>query len=117
MITCSSKSQPKAFFTIIHNGTIYITGNGETHTIRNVNWNAAGYYTCVASNILGRNPSNSKFLNVKGKASFKDISSFSVYFTQHLRVNLVLCGETSQAILRTLNSPVLPPPPPPNLIT
>ena len=71
MITCSSKAQPKAFFTIIHNGTIYISGIEETHTIPNVNWNAAGYYTCVASNNLGRNPSNSKFLNVKGKAASK----------------------------------------------
>ena len=70
-ITCSSNGQPKPSFTIIHNETIHITGIEETYTIPKVNWEDAGYYTCVAINKLGSNQSDSKILNftVKGKVS------------------------------------------------
>ena len=81
-ITCSSNGQPKPSFTIIHNGTIHITGIEETYTIPNVNWDDAGYYTCVAINKLGSHPSDTNILNVtvKGKVRCKDVSSFFVSF-------------------------------------
>ena len=78
-ITCSSNGQSKPSFTIIHNGTINISGIEETYTISKVNWDDAGYYTCVAIYKLGSHPSDSRILNVtvKGKVSSKDVSSFS----------------------------------------
>ena len=78
-ITCSSNGQSKPSFTIIHNGTINISGIEETYTISKVNWDNAGYYTCVAIYKLGSHPSDSRILNVtvKGKVSSKDVSSFS----------------------------------------
>ena len=81
-ITCSSNGQPKPLFTIIHNGTIHITRIEERYTISKVNWDDAGYYTCIAINILGSKQSDSNILNVtvKGKVSCKDVSSFFCLF-------------------------------------
>ena len=82
IITCSSRGQPKPSFVITHNGTVNITGIEETYTKQDVNWDDAGYYTCVAMNKLGSNQSDSKFLNVtvKGKAANTSLFFFYVYF-------------------------------------
>ena len=81
-ITCSSNGQPKPSFIIIHNETIHMTGIEETYTIPKVNWDDAGYYTCVAINKLGSHPSDTNILNVtvKDKVRCKDVSSFFVFF-------------------------------------
>ena len=81
-ITCSSNGQPKPSFIIVHNETIHITGIEETYT-KHVNWDDAGYYTCVAMNKLGRNQSDTNILNVtvKGTFSCKDVYSLSVLST------------------------------------
>ena len=80
-ITCSSNGQPKPSFTIIHNGTIHITGIENTYT-KQLNWDDAGYYTCVAINKVGSHPSDSKFLDVTVKGDYfsSKLTSFLCLF-------------------------------------